>query len=71
MIKIRRSTFFQDLDLRCLDVLIMDLFADDFCGGGGHPGAVSFRISDKIKYDDFLVKIDELFSIISNRYFVD
>ena len=71
MIKIRRSTFFQDLDLRSLDVLIMDLFADDFCGGGGHPGAVSFRISDKIKYDDFLVKIDELFSIISNKYFVD
>ena len=71
MIKIRRSTTFQDLDLRTLDVLLMDLFKDNFSGGGGHPGAVSFRISQNMKYEDFSDTVNKLFSIISTKYFAD
>ena len=71
MIKIRRSTTFQDLDLRTLDVLLMDLFKDNFSGGGGHPGAVSFRISQNMKYEDFSDTVNKLFSIILTKYFVD
>ena len=71
MIKIRRSTTFQDLDLRTLDVLLMDLFKDNFSGGGGHPGAVSFRISQNMKYEDFSDTVNKLFSIMSTKYFAD
>ena len=71
MVKIRRSAAFHDLDLRQLDVLLIDLFDDDFCGGGGHPGAVSFRVSPRIKYENFVGKINTLFHSVLKEYFVD
>ena len=47
------------------------LFKDNFSGGGGHPGAVSFRISQNMKYEDFSDTVNKLFSIILTKYFVD
>lgn len=69
MIKIRRSTTFHELDLRQLDVLLIDLFGEYFCGGGGHSGAVSFRISHEIEYENFISKINILFSSVLKKYF--
>ena len=71
MIKIRRSAVFHELDLRQLDVILIDLFGKDFCGGGGHPGAVSFRVSSEVKYEKFVGKINVLFSSVLKKYFVD
>ena len=71
MIKIRRSASFQGLDLRNLDKLIMDLFDNNFCGGGGHPGAVSFRVAGVMEYEEFQNKVETLFFQMSEKYFVN
>lgn len=71
MIKIRRSVAFHELDLRQLDALLIDLFGKDFCGGGGHSGAVSFRISHEIEAENFIDKINTLFFSVLEKYFSD
>lgn len=71
MVKIRRSAAFHELDLRQLDVMLIDLFDKDFSGGGGHPGAVSFRVSPEIEYENFVNKVTILFSSVLKEYFAD
>lgn len=43
-IKVRRSFEYNDYDLRELEHILRELFGDDYLGGGGHPGATSFRL---------------------------
>ena len=43
-IKVRRAAEYADIDLRNLEVEIKNKFGNLYMGGGGHPGAVSFRV---------------------------
>ncbi len=63
-IKIRRSQVYSGYDLRNIEDLLKECFGNDFLGGGGHEGAVSFRISAIERYD-FTVKINHLHKKIS------
>lgn len=54
-LKIRRSTDFKGYDLRSLETVIKQIYGDYFLGGGGHPGATSFRI--KQVYRKIFIKL--------------
>jgi nanoRNase/pAp phosphatase (c-di-AMP/oligoRNAs hydrolase) len=43
-IKIRRSGHYSGIDLRTTESHLRNFFQDKYMGGGGHPGAVSFRV---------------------------
>ena len=43
-IKIRRAAKFSGIDLRTTEDKLKSLFGDLYMGGGGHAGAVSFRV---------------------------
>ena len=43
-IKIRRSGHYSGIDLRTTESHLRNAFQDKYMGGGGHPGAVSFRV---------------------------
>ena len=43
-IKIRRAAKFSGIDLRTAEDKLKSLFGDLYMGGGGHAGAVSFRV---------------------------
>jgi len=43
-IKIRRAVDYDGIDLRRVEDHIRSAFDGKYMGGGGHPGAVSFRI---------------------------
>jgi len=43
-IKMRRSGQYSGIDLRKIECHLRDIFQDKYMGGGGHAGAVSFRI---------------------------
>jgi nanoRNase/pAp phosphatase (c-di-AMP/oligoRNAs hydrolase) len=56
-IKVRRSFVFKEYDLRLIEDILADVFGKNFIGGGGHPGAVSFRMNaDNRK--DFIKKAE-------------
>lgn len=55
-IKARRSLIFKEYDLRNLEQLFDEVFGVYFLGGGGHPGATSFRVAD-VKREDFTDRI--------------
>ncbi|HOJ64260.1 MAG TPA: hypothetical protein PLE45_07545 [Spirochaetota bacterium] len=44
--KIRRSLEFKEYDLREIEGILEEIFGAYFLGGGGHPGATSFRIAE-------------------------
>jgi nanoRNase/pAp phosphatase (c-di-AMP/oligoRNAs hydrolase) len=46
-LKIRRSFGFKSYDLRTAEILFKEIFGEEFIGGGGHPGAVSYRFKLK------------------------
>ena len=48
-----------------------EIIVDGFCGGGGHPGAVSFRVAGVMEYDEFQNKVETLFFQMSEKYFVN
>jgi nanoRNase/pAp phosphatase (c-di-AMP/oligoRNAs hydrolase) len=43
-IKVRRSGHYTGIDLRTTESYFRNVFQDKYMGGGGHPGAVSFRV---------------------------
>jgi nanoRNase/pAp phosphatase (c-di-AMP/oligoRNAs hydrolase) len=62
-IKLRRSMSFNAFDLRTLEEHFKSAFSDLYLGGGGHPGAVSFRVK-KSSPADFSNKINKVFDKI-------
>ncbi len=54
-IKLRRAIDYDAFDLREVEGPIKKAFGDGYMGGGGHPGAVSFRV-DSLDEDSFLLK---------------
>jgi nanoRNase/pAp phosphatase (c-di-AMP/oligoRNAs hydrolase) len=67
-IKVRRSSNFKNYDLRNIEKLLIDYFDGEFQGGGGHPGAVSFRIK-KIPRKEFIKIINDFFTEFSSLKF--
>ncbi len=63
LVKIRRSSQYKGLDLRNFENDLKKLFSTKYIGGGGHPGATSFRMS-KLPRTLFIKKMNELFEII-------
>ena len=53
-IKIRRSTKFNGVDLRKVEEPIKRAYDGYYMGGGGHPGAASFRVAPHDEKDFFL-----------------
>lgn len=43
-IKMRRSAHYSGVDLRTTECHLKSVFRDKYLGGGGHPGAASFRV---------------------------
>ena len=64
-IKIRRSVDFSDVDLRTGENKIKELFGDLYMGGGGHTGAVSFRIHP-LEEKELLTRLENLFDFFNN-----
>jgi len=54
-IKLRRAIDYDGFDLRKVEDPIKKAFNNDYMGGGGHPGAVSFRVSS-LDEEDFLLQ---------------
>jgi hypothetical protein len=58
-IKIRRAAGETAVDLRAIEEEIQNSFGQQYMGGGGHPGAVSFRIHPQDE-TEFLSKLYEI-----------
>ncbi len=58
-IKMRRSTHYSGVDLRTTESHLRAIFQDKYMGGGGHPGAVSFRIHPHDE-SEFLAKFEQV-----------
>jgi nanoRNase/pAp phosphatase (c-di-AMP/oligoRNAs hydrolase) len=63
-IKVRRAVDFAGVDLRTGEELIKELFGDLYMGGGGHAGAVSFRVHP-LEEKSLLAKLDTLFDFFN------
>lgn len=63
--KIRRSLEFKEYDLRNLETILEEIFDAYFLGGGGHPGATSFRIAE-IERKEFEEKTEIFHNRVSN-----
>jgi nanoRNase/pAp phosphatase (c-di-AMP/oligoRNAs hydrolase) len=64
-IKIRRAVDFSGVDLRTGEDKIKELFGDLYMGGGGHAGAVSFRIH-RLEEKELLARLENLFTFFNN-----
>jgi len=64
-IKIRRSVNFSGVDLRTAEDKIKELFGEHYMGGGGHAGAVSFRVH-RIEEKELLAKLDSIFDFYNS-----
>lgn len=64
-IKIRRAVDFAGVDLRTGEDKIKELFGDLYMGGGGHAGAVSFRIH-RLEEKELLARLENLFTFFNN-----
>ena len=64
-IKIRRAIDFAGVDLRTAEDKIKELFGDLYMGGGGHAGAVSFRIH-RLEEKELLTRLDNIFAFFNN-----
>ena len=58
-IKIRRAAKFSGIDLRTAEDKLKSLFNDLYMGGGGHAGAVSFRVH-RMDEKEILEKIETI-----------
>lgn len=65
-IKLRRAVDYAGFDLRKTEDEIKKVFSDDYMGGGGHPGAVSFRVH-LMEDDRFLAGLDKVIGFIENN----
>jgi nanoRNase/pAp phosphatase (c-di-AMP/oligoRNAs hydrolase) len=63
-IKIRRAINFSGIDLRTAEGKIKELFSSLYMGGGGHAGAVSFRIH-RLDEKELLAKLESLFDFLN------
>lgn len=59
-VKIRRSSEYKDYDLRNFEKVIIKHFGRSFIGGGGHPGATSFRFKN-MEREKFIKQVNELY----------
>jgi nanoRNase/pAp phosphatase (c-di-AMP/oligoRNAs hydrolase) len=64
-IKIRRAVDFSGVDLRTGEDKIKELFGDLYMGGGGHAGAVSFRIHS-LEEKELLARLENIFVFFNN-----
>ncbi len=64
-IKVRRAVDFSGVDLRTGEDKIKELFGDLYMGGGGHAGAVSFRIH-LLEEKELLARLENLFVFFNN-----
>jgi len=64
-IKIRRAVDFSSVDLRTAEDKIKELFGNLYMGGGGHAGAVSFRIH-RLEEKELLAKLENLFDFFNS-----
>ncbi|MDA0692046.1 MAG: hypothetical protein O3A78_12905 [Nitrospinae bacterium] len=58
-IKMRRSTDYSGIDLRTTECQLRAVFGGKYMGGGGHPGAASFRIHPHDE-NEFLAKFEKV-----------
>ena len=65
-IKMRRSTQYQGYDLRGAEDTVRETFGDLYMGGGGHAGAVSFRIQPQ-EDEQFLAGVARISSFIKKN----
>jgi len=63
-IKIRRAINFSGIDLRTAEGKIKELFGNLYMGGGGHAGAVSFRIH-RLDEKELLAQLENLFGFLN------
>ncbi len=62
-IKIRRSMNYKGFDIKTLEQHFKKQFGELYIGGGGHPGACSFRVK-KTNAADFYNRVDNVFKNI-------
>ena len=62
----RRAIKFSSIDLRSTESILKELFGEQYMGGGGHAGAVSFRIQ-KMDEKEFLTRIEKIFEYFNQR----
>jgi nanoRNase/pAp phosphatase (c-di-AMP/oligoRNAs hydrolase) len=65
-IKLRRAIDYDAFDLREVEGPIKKAFGGSYMGGGGHPGAVSFRV-DSLDEDSFLLKFKPVTDFIKDN----
>ena len=63
-IKIRRAVDFSGVDLRTCEDKIKELFGDLYMGGGGHAGAVSFRVH-RLEEKELLARLENVFDFFN------
>ncbi|MBT5551196.1 MAG: hypothetical protein HOJ79_12055 [Nitrospina sp.] len=63
-IKIRRAVDFSGVDLRTSEDKIKELFGDLYMGGGGHAGAVSFRVH-LLEEKELLTRLENIFDFFN------
>ena len=66
-IKMRRSERWPQIDLRHAEMDIRTVFVGKYMGGGGHPGAVSFRIHPHDE-TEFLTKFEKVTDALKKNY---
>jgi len=64
-IKLRRAAKFYGIDLRSIEVILKELFGELYMGGGGHAGAVSFRIHT-MDEKKFLTRAEKIFGYLNH-----
>ena len=66
-IKIRRAVKYDGFDLRKAEDQIKEKYGDTYMGGGGHAGAVSFRVQPQDE-KKFLAKVNKVFDFIKDNF---
>ncbi len=64
-IKVRRAVDFSGVDLRTGEDKIKELFGDHYMGGGGHAGAVSFRVH-RMEEEELLTRLESIFDFFNS-----
>lgn len=67
LVKIRRSSQYEDFDLRNVESEILNVFGEKhYIGGGGHPGAVSFYLKP-LEERKFLDKVEKITQYLKDQ----
>ncbi|GJL79076.1 MAG: DHH family phosphoesterase [Nitrospinaceae bacterium] len=65
-IKMRRASDYSGVDLRTTECQLRAVFGGKYMGGGGHPGAVSFRIHPHDE-NEFIAKFEQVVDGLKNN----